>query len=349
MIFVNAKFLTKTITGIERYAIEISHALKKIDPSIEFLTPSNYRRTNMTKELNAKPVIPWQNYLWEQITLPYYLKRNGSPCLVNLTNTAPVMYRNQILIIHDLAFLHKPEWFTKTAAVSFKYLVGQSARAAKKIAVVSEFSKSEVIKYWKIPPEKIKVIPGAVPSFIDAFKRKEYDNKYGDYILSVSSLEPRKNIQNLVKAFCKLNNPGLKLVIAGKSNSQVFSSIDGNLLKGKNIILTGYVSDEELVGFYKNARLFAYLSYYEGFGFPPLEAITCGCPVLAANTASLPEVCGDAAEYCNPDNVAEIALKMNEMLNNSGTNTGKNIETIGQKFSWAKSARMLINMIEEAN
>ncbi len=347
MIYVNAKFLTKIITGVERYATEISYALKKIDPSILFLVPNYNGEKNFVSGLNIKYITPFKEYLWEQLTLPFYLKKKRNPLLINLTNTAPIFYKNQILVIHDLAFLHEPNWYTKRAAFSFKLLVSQSIKASKKIITVSNFTKQEVIKYFKIPSEMIEVIPGAIPSYISQYEEKNFENKYGKYILTVSSIEPRKNILNLVTAFLRLNDPNIKLIVVGKSNQRVFNTVNYDFTQNKNIILTGYISDEELVGLYKNARLFAYLSYYEGFGFPPLEAISCGCPTLVSNTSSLPEVCGDLAEYCNPDDIDSITSKIELILNRNKKNNKESIELLKQKFDWQRSAKMILDLIHD--
>ena len=347
MIYVNAKFLTKSITGVERYATEISYALKKIDSSILFLIPNQKAETIIYQKFNTKCIAPFKEYFWEQLTLPFYLKKKRNPLLINLTNTAPILYKNQILVIHDLAFLHEPKWYTKKAKIVFSFLVRQAAKVSPKIVTVSNFTKQEVIKYLKIPSERITVIPGAVPSYISLYEKENFDNKYGEYILTVSSIEPRKNILNLVAAFLRLNNPSIKLVVVGKANSRVFNTINYDFAQNKNIILTGYISDEELVGLYKNARLFAYLSYYEGFGFPPLEAIYCGCPALVSNTTSLPEICGDLAEYCNPDDVDGIASKMELILSRNKRNNKEGIRLLKQKFDWQRSAEMILDLAND--
>lgn len=347
MIYVNAKFLTKTITGVERYAIEISHALKKIDPSIVFLTHQDHIKQNIDASSNIESIGLFKNYIWEQFSLPHYLRKNKNPLLINLTNTAPLFYHNQILVIHDLAFLYEPKWFTKKAASLFEFLVKQSAKTSKKIVTVSNFTKQEVIKYLKIPSEKITVIPGAIPSYIFRYAKENFENKYGDYILTVSSIEPRKNILNLVNAFVKLNHPNLKLIIVGMSNPTVFKSVNKNFTQNKNIILTGYITDKELVGLYKNAKLFAYLSYYEGFGFPPLEAISCGCPALVSNTSSLPEVCGELAGYCSPYDIEDIVSKMKLILGRSKRDSKEGIEILKQRFDWLKSAKMILDLVND--
>ncbi|MCX6170065.1 MAG: glycosyltransferase family 1 protein [Ignavibacteriales bacterium] len=349
MICINARFLTRTITGIERYATEISYALKKIDSDILLLCPANLSNPQLEKELIPKRIGIFRDHLWEQISLPLYLIKNKKPFLINLTNTAPIFYKNQVLVIHDLAFLHQPNWYTRKAAISFRLFVSKSANASKAIITMSNFTKQEIIKYLNVPAEKITVIPSAIPSFVKKYYNNEYENKYGEYILTVSSIEPRKNITNLVEAFIKLDRPNLKLLIVGKIHPRVFRKVRLDFTKNKNILMLGYVSDQELVGLYKNAKLFAYLSYYEGFGFPPIEAIFCGCTTIVSNTSSLPEVCGEFANYCDAYSTNDIVSKFDKILTDDVKIEEERLELFRQKFSWNNSARMMLDLINKVS
>ena len=347
MIYVNARFITKKVTGVERYAVELSRALKKIDQNILFVSPKNKFINSNIKNLETVEAGYFNNYLWEQIELPLFLYRNKKPLLVNPVNTAPIFYDNQILVVHDIAFLHNPEWYTKKAAVFFKFIVGKSIKASKKIITVSNFSKNELIKYLKIPPEKIEVIHSGIPSSILKYANYNYPNEFGDYILSVSSLEPRKNIKSLIEAFIKLNRKDIKLIIVGKKNPLVFNDAKLGIGKHDNIIFLGYVEDEALAKLYKNARLFAYLSYYEGFGFPPVEAIACGCPTMVSNTSSLPEICGENAEYCDPQNINEITGKIESMLSEYKKPSNERITEFIKKYEWQKTANKMLDIIRQ--
>ncbi len=348
MICVNARFLAKRITGVERYASEISLALIKIDPEIFILSPHNVLKNPHSASFKVIELGFTKDYLWEQIELPLFLKQNNNPVLINLTNTAPIFYNNQITVIHDLAFIHYPEWYTKKAALFFKLLVSQSAKVSKRIITVSHFSKQEIIKYLNIPSEKIIVIPEAVPTNILRLREKKYLNNYGGYILSVSSIEPRKNLINLIEAFIKLNRPDIKLIVVGDVNKNVFNKVKLDFAKNKkNILFLGYVSDEVLVSLYKNARLFAYLSYYEGFGLPPLEALSCGCPTLVSNTSSLREVCGNGAYYCDPYDIEDITDKMEKILTDKLIIEPEDAKAITEKYNWHKSAKMILDVAAE--
>ncbi len=348
MIYINAKFLTKRITGVERYAFELACALMKNHPDITLLSPPNVLKNNIEKGVNFKKIGTLKNYFWEQLELPYYLSKINSPLLINPTNTAPILYSNQILFIHDLAFIHNPGWYTKRAAAAFKFLVTRSVKASKRIITVSNFSKQEITKYLNVPPDKIDVVYGAIPGFIEEYLYYESNNSYGGYILTVSSLEPRKNIDALLKAFIRLNRPDIKLLIVGDANRTVFNKIelDKNNIR-ENIIFLGYVPDRMLVHLYKNALLFAYLSYYEGFGFPPLEAISCGCQTLVANSSSLPEICGIAAHYCESDDIEDISEKMGLILEGKLKIDSSSMKEWAKNYNWDVSAKKVLKIASE--
>ncbi len=349
-IYVNANFLTKPVTGLERYALELSLATQNYQNDLIFLSPRKNSIDNHydLSQLNILPVGNSKNYFWEQIELPVYLLKNKKPLLINLTNTAPVIYRNQVTVIHDLAFMHNPAWYSRKAALFFSWIVKQSAKASKHIITVSSFSKSEIQKYLHIPSARITVIPEGISSTILSLSKNEYPNKWGNYILAVATLEPRKNLANLIKAFLKAGVDDYKLLIVGSSNSTVFNNPElEEFRKNNSIIFLGYVNDLILAGLYKNAKLFTYISYYEGFGIPPLEALVSGCPVLASNVSSMPEILGEFAEYCNPCDVDDISEKIKTMIQNSKRVSKEEIKKISSKYDWKKSSLLFLRTIQE--
>lgn len=349
-IYINARFLTQQITGVQRYAIEISTQLNTVHTDITFVTPKKIIHKDLAKKLNISINGRLSGHLWEQIELPKYLKKHNNPLLINLANTAPLFYKNQIVTIHDLAFLRNPKWFSSKFYLYYKLLIPKIAENSLKIITVSNFSRKEIVNLLNIPEEKVGVIYNAVSQDFIELSRDNFENKYGEYILSVASLDPRKNFKNLVLSFNKLNLKGTKLVIVGSEN-KVFADqkLKSLIQENPNIILTGYVTDEELIGLYRNATFFIFPSLYEGFGLPPLEAMACGCPVVVSNAASLPEVCGDAAYYVNPYNVESIAEGMYKVLTDETLRQSliqKGIER-AKLFSWEKSAKEHIRVFEE--
>ncbi len=347
---VNARFLTKRITGLERYAIGVSLRIKALSPESEFIAPHDIIHKEHARTLGVKTVGYSTGHLWEQSELPVYLTANKAPLLLGLTNTGPLTYPNQVVVIHDLAFLREPGWFSKKAALSFKYLVSGVVKIARHIITNSEFTKKEVVELLGIAPEKISVAYPAVPENILRLTAIQHDNKYGDYILTLSSLDPRKNLKSLIRAYRQLGLKDVKLVVAGGENPSVFGRHAFDLRaitkEDANIQFTGYLSDDQIVGLYQNARLFVYPSLYEGFGFPPLEAMACGCPVVASNTSSLPEALGSAAVYSDTRNINDLADTISKALNEPRTVRARARAEQIKKFTWDKTAATILSAVK---
>lgn len=351
MIFVNSRFLTQKVSGVQRYAIEVSKQLKKLYPELRFITPKNIIHKELSDLLEAVEYGTLTGHLWEQIELPRYLKENNMPLLINLANTAPVSYSNQVITICDLSFLRNPKWFSRKFYFYYKFLIPQIARNSLKIITISEFSKNEIVNLLNVHEGKIKVIHcGTAEEFVNLKDNNSVIDNRKRYILSVSTLDPRKNLESLILAFRKLKVPDLQLIIVGSKNNVFTGNKLTNLINAdRNIIFTGYVSDRELKSLYRNAELFVYPSLYEGFGLPPLEAMVCGVPVVVSNTASLPEVCGDAVYYVDPYSVESIAEGIYMVLTDEGLRQGliqKGLER-AKLFSWEKSAKDHIKVFEE--
>lgn len=352
MIFVNSRFLTQKISGVQRYAIDISKHLKKLSHELIFISPRNIIHRELADILKAVEYGTLKGHLWEQIELPKYLRENNNPLLINLANTAPISYKNQIITICDLSFLKNPKWFSKKFYFYYKFLIPELIKKSLKIITISKFSKDEIIKFLDVPESKIKVIYcGISEEFFSSLDAStEISKTKKKYILTVSSLNPRKNLKQLIIAFKRLNLTDCQLIIVG-AEYNIFSRNDLKNLTGKNrnIIFKGYISDNELRSLYQRAILFVFPSYYEGFGLPPLEAMACGCPVVVSNVASLPEVCGDAAYYVDPYSVESIAEGMYKVLTDEALRQSliqKGLER-AKLFSWERSAKEHLRIFEE--
>lgn len=341
MLIVNARFLTQNITGVQRFAIEISKELKKIyGESIRFVAPYNVLHHDLARELDAEIIGINKGHLWEQIDLPLYLKSNGSPLLLCLANTAPLLYSNKIVTVYDLAFCHHPEWFSRSFARVYNFMIPKILRKSKWVFTDSEFIKNEMHDIYGIDREKIDVVYGApadIFKFVDLMREP--------FALAVGSIDPRKNLKPLIELFS--SNQEHALVIVGQQN-RVFASMDIDNVPS-NISFSGYVSDDELVRLYNSASVFVYPSLYEGFGIPPLEAQACGCPVICSNMASLPEVGGDSVIYCDPYDKEDMIQKIKMVLDDEDRQNElrqKGFENI-RRFSWEGSAKKMMKVIEK--
>jgi len=345
-IIINARFLTQNITGVQRFAIEISKQLKKrLGDNVQFVTPKNIVHNELAKELNVKVIGDNIGHLWEQLDLPKYLKSIGSPLNLNLANTAPLFYKNKLVTVHDVAYERFPQTFDWKFRVFYKLLIPSIIKTSRHTLTVSEFSKNEINDLYGTNLENISVVYNAVNEIFKP-KRIEINQKY---ILAVSSLNYQKNFHSLVKAFNHIDDKSAKLYIVGGINKN-FASIEllSEIEKNTNIVFKGRVDDDELIELYSNAICFVYPSLYEGFGIPPLEAQACGCPVVCSNSASLPEVCRDSVIYFNPFDIEDIKEKIefvmyNENIQNELRNKG--FENV-KRFSWEESAKKIIEIIE---
>jgi glycosyltransferase involved in cell wall biosynthesis len=352
IIIVNARFLTQPITGVQRFAIELCLCLIKFIPNIKFVSPKNILQTELAKQLEVHSFGMFTSHLWEQFELPIYLKQIHNPILLNLCNTAPLYYKKNIVCIHDIAFEVNPKWFSFAFVKLYQFLVPRIARQSLQIITVSNFSKISIMEYTGVPEEKIIVIYNGITSIFQKCKNQEEEKPVfsGNFILAVSSIDPRKNLVSLVRAFKRINNYNLKLIIVG-SESKIFADtqLKFEITDCPNIIFTGYLSDKALSNLYKKAHIFVYPSLYEGFGIPPLEAMASGCPTIVSETSALPEICGDASLYINPLDIDDISTKIkllaiDEALRQKLINKGyKQIE----KYNWEKSADKIAALLKQ--
>lgn len=263
----------------------------------------------------------------EQLKFPSKALRAKKVDLLHVPHyNVPLFYRGALAVsVHDLIHLVLPEFLpNKLAYIYAKVVIGYAVRKAKVIFTVSEHSKKDIIKYFKVKPEKIVVnYLGADKAFVHKeISEVEYlREKYGvpegkKVIMYVGNLKPHKNLVRLLQAYSKMNNRAEAcVVLVGKAfeNNDIIDTI-AELGIEKSVVRTGIISHEELVDFYNLADVFAFPTLYEGFGIPPLEAMACGTPVVSSNTSSLPEVVGDAAITFDPYDVNAIKEALEKVL-----------------------------------
>jgi glycosyltransferase involved in cell wall biosynthesis len=255
----------------------------------------------------------------------------------------------KIITVHDLSFLRYPRFFSWKRRLWHWFVNPKKLiRGADKIIVVSENTKKDVTELCGVAAEKIKVVYSGVSQESIIHNSESIIKKYNlpdNFILFLGTLEPRKNIEGLIRAFeifKTVENSGYKLVIVGPRGwlyKKILERAENSPARD-DIKFINYISPEEKFSFYKLAKLFVYPSFYEGFGFPPLEAAAAGTPVIVSSVSSLPEVIGEAALMVDPNNPAEMAKIMAECL------TDENLRAIliekgkaqAEKFSWQKCA-----------
>lgn len=358
LIYINGRFLNQFITGVQRYAIELVKALDdmlengtldKARVSFVILTPKQVNHEINLRNISLQKVGRLRGHLWEQIELPIYSRKYP---LLNFCNIGPIFKGNQIVTIHDASVFSHPHGYSYVFRMWYRFLLPILGRNSRGILTNSEFSKFELIKYCDIPSEKIISTHLGVDGFAKLKADDAILSKHGlnetSYIFAVSSMNPNKNFAALIKAIGLLGNIGFKVVIAGGTNPRVFGEC--NLQLPDSVVQVGYVSDAELQALYKHATCFVFPSLYEGFGLPPLEAMAAGCPVIASNAGSLPEVCDDAVVYCDPYSPRDIAQKIKYLMDDAILRDKLRIKGLkqAQQFTWKKCARETAAVIEQA-
>lgn len=262
----------------------------------------------------------------------------------------PIRAKHLVLTIHDFSFHLQKEWHPKDRTIHFQRHFWKCLTKAHHFIFISDFIRKQAIEEFGFDTDKCTTIHcGVDHNLFRPMKTQELEgitqryNLHTPFILFTGSMEPRKNLQNLLKAYISLPNSikkEVKLLLVGFSgwrNEGIMRTLQANK---QDIRYIGYVPTEDLPGFYNLAELFVYPSFYEGFGLPPLEAMACGAPVIVSNTSAMPEVCGEAAMYINPMDSDQIAQAISTLLNNK---TLRNRLSMAGKrraelFSWDKAA-----------
>lgn len=306
--YIDGYFLSQRVTGVQRYAEEVISSLLQRGHEVIVLAPKNTSRN-----INGAKVIQnklFQGLFWQQVILPIQLIFLGCPLITSLSGLGPVLYPYKLLTIHDGSLYRYPEYFSLLYRLIYKTLYPVSVFLSKGIITVSEFSKKEIFRYIGKRKE-VYVVNNVVSSF-NLLEASENDfTHHKPYILTVGSLDKRKNLNAIIEAFKDFNiNGQYKLLIAGGSAR----SFSGSQIKSEtldsDIMYLGYVQDSELADLYRNAEFFVYMSLYEGFGIPPLEALSYDCPVLLSDIEVFREIYGANFTFVDPTQVNSIAHAM---------------------------------------
>lgn len=343
--------------GIGRYAYEITAHLYPISKNHDvtvFLPTAP--RPDMPKERdNWHYVVSSPQVLWTFFGLPRAIKSHPVDVFFSPTHYIPRFTgAARVMAIMDLSYLKFPEMFRAKDLYQLRNWTAYSARHAAAIFTISEASKNDIIKAYGVPGSRVTV---TYPGFHMADAKVAIAEK--NYILSVGTLQPRKNYIRLIEAFAlflgenKQKFGDLKLVIIGKKGWLYEDILAAPKKYGiaEKVKFLDFVPDSELPAYYKKALCFVLPSLYEGFGLPVLEAMAYGCPIVVSDVSSLPEIAGKAAVYVNPDNVESIkngllsAVRQRNLM--QGRNRVKAGEVQVKKFSWEKAAKESLAILEK--
>ena len=341
-IAINTRSLLSNLTGVQRYVLEI---LK-------------YSDNHFIKYQPYKKLKNGYSQIWEQAILP--LKLSKSQLLFSPGNTGPVIRNNQILTVHDISPIEHPEWFSIRYSNYYKLLYSILIPRVKHIIAVSDYTKKRIIEIYGIEPSKVSVIYNGANIFtlldedIEIFTKYLEQNgvKKGKYILSVGSIEPRKNTKNLIEAWRiakKKLDDDYKLIICGeRGRIDIFNETGFDETVFDGIVFTGRVSDSMLSFLYMNALLFIYISHYEGFGLPIIEAMKHGVPVISSSIEVFCEIGSTSQYFVDQNSVISICNGILNVINDNSKRSFliKEGYRNSSRYCWQKCSKETIDLLE---
>jgi glycosyltransferase involved in cell wall biosynthesis len=367
-IAIDAHSVGAKLGGNESYAVNLIEALAQIDEVNDYTlyvttAEAHDRFHHRWPNFKVRTTLPHTPLIRIPLTLSAELRKHPVDVL-HVQFTAPPFCPCPVVVsIHDLSFEHLPHTFHRRSRTQLRLTVRHSAKRAAQILTLSEHTRRDVIDTYRIDPARITAIPLAAPRHFspveDNRELQRVRHNYGidgPYILSVGSIQPRKNLPRLINAYASLRGKYVeaelpKLVLAGKHAwlyDETTRALAETGLK-ESVILTGYVPESDLPALYSGALCFIYPSYFEGFGLPPLEAMKCGAPVIVGNKTSLPEVVGDAALTVDPYDVPAIAGAIERLVNDSDLRRELSVKgrNRAETFDWRETARRTLQIYEQ--
>lgn len=338
---INGRFLTRRMTGVDRFAHEIVKGLDYLDNSGKLLlaVPSGSEIVEPIDLSNIEivDVGSGNGHKWEQTHFASFVKNNDATA-INLCNTAPLLHPG-IVCIHDVQIRRYPENFSKKFVAAYRIILSQLTRNADIILTVSDFSKNEIEHFYPQAKGKIVVVPNGWQHLNDVESDDETVNRFclpdGEFWFAMSSISPNKNLKWIAET--AKQNPGQSFAVAGGINTKVFG--ESAIPEVDNVTYLGYVSDEEAKALLESCKGFLFPTFYEGFGIPPLEAAACGARSLVSDSDVMHEVYERTVAYIDPNSpLSELDDTMISGLDPLGD--------VLKKYNWEDSAKKLLDLLE---
>jgi glycosyltransferase involved in cell wall biosynthesis len=355
-IVINGRFLTQRITGVQRFAIETVSAIERLlgrdkyaalRGRVRIVAPNGRLTPLALQRIGLEQGGLTVGHSWEQFDLPLLA---GGAAVVNLCALGPILYRRQLVVVHDTTFLAVPRTFSPLTRLFYRMLVPALIRRSARVAAVSEFTRGELMSRLNIPPTEVAVCNEggdhmtAVQSDASILDRLMLRGRR--FFLAVGVGGPNKNLPGLLAAFANMREPDLTLVIVGQRNPRIHpeGSVDGD-----GVSYAGYVTDSELRALYEHALALVYPSIYEGFGLPPLEAMVCGCPVIGSDQAALVEIAGGAVAHVPMFDINALAHQMRLVAGSDEIR--RDLSRRGRiragSYGWDRTANCLLDIAAE--
>lgn len=342
-LFVNGRFYTQTQSGVQRFATEITAALRRqCADRIVVLGPNQSPEAALVRGVGRG-----KGQLWEQIELP---RHASDGLLINLGNTAPLRLGRQIVVIHDAGVFATPAAYSWKFRLWYKLAHRRLANSQAKIVTVSQFSRQELVRCLGMRAEDVAVISEGADHMAAIAPDPTVLSRFpsGRFVLVVGNLAAHKNLAAVSELAAQLAARDVRLVITGGLASGAFQAARQHALPQPACYI-GRVSDSALKSLYQHASCLVFPSLYEGFGLPAVEAMACGCPIAASNIPALRETCGDAALYFDPLSPADIAAQVCRLVDDAALRMG--LRNAAQKhvrrFTWDRAASALVDIADQ--
>lgn len=364
---IDAHSLGAKLTGNETYTVNLIRNLAKIDSENKYrlyITKKAILGDDLFKNNNFHATLVKCGNRWGRVFFHMPLELvNKKAELLHLQYFPPLILSSKFVVtVHDVSFVFFPQWFSPIESVMFKF-VSLAIRKAERIIAVSEFTKRQILSVYNLEQEKISVIYNGVSGIFrpieDLNLIRGIRNKYNlpeAFILYVGRMDARKNISGLLRTFSifkRITRRKEKLVLAGCGGhyADKIYRLAGDLGIEGDVILTGYIPEEDLPAVYNSSRLFVSLSFYEGFGLSPLEAMACGIPVVVSDIPAFSEVLGDAAAMVDPGQEELAAQRIAEVLESESLYKIMSEKGLNQakKFSWLETAEKTLAVYKQLN
>jgi glycosyltransferase involved in cell wall biosynthesis len=353
-VYFNGRFLGRRVTGVERFAGEIIRAVDSLwaqgDPatdgmSFEIVRPPGNGESGHFARIPDRVVGARRGHLWEQLDLPRHV---SDGILVNLCNTAPISRTLNVTCVHDANVFLNPKSYAWPFRIAYRALLPLVIRRSSRWITVSAYSAAQLacLGVSDRPPSAI------VGNGTEHMARLQPDRsrlaRIGlpkPFVLAIGSRSRNKNIELLLAIADALDAAGLSIVLVGEANPRIFGELAA--IQHSNVLELGRVEDEDIAFLYSQALCFAFPSLYEGFGIPAIEAMACGCPVVAANSSALPEVLGEAALLCSPTDPQAWRSAIGDLARDADLR-GRLVQR-GRKqaglYSWRAAALQLLQVV----
>lgn len=338
---INGKFCSQTVTGVQRYARETVSALDEIvTPDMEIILAVNKRAKDLPKLHNIKTTTVGRlsGVLWEQLSLPFFVLKRKALC-INLCNMAPVITPH-ITAIHDVSYKVNKKFFSKKFVLWYNFIFDLIINRITQILTVSEFSKKEICRAYKKNFDNITVTCNGWQHMEKIPENDSALEKYGlqkdKFYFAMSSLAPNKNFRWI--ALSARNNSEYTFAVSGKVNKKVFGDIF-DFEVPDNLKFLGYVSDEEAKSLMRGCKAFLFPTFYEGFGIPPLEALSLGTKAVVSEASCMREIFGNSVYYINPD---DPDVDLDRLMETPVENAEKLLKI----YDWKNSAQIIYNIIK---